>query len=364
MEETLQSSVPDLAHIGWDEAYQAQLEELFPGLDPARVAVEHGSAYSLFSAEGEVAGVTTGKLRHDSLLRTELPVVGDWVAVRPLPGEPRAVIEGVLPRRSAFSRDVAGRTTEQQILAANVDKLFVVSGLDGDLNVRRVERFLTLAWESGATPVCVLTKTDKCPDLAAALEEVERVSPGVEIYPVCGLDRTGLDALRSELQSGPTIALLGSSGVGKSTLINLFLEADAMVTRKVRWDGRGRHTTTHRELFPLPGGGALIDTPGLRELRLWDADAGIEESFSDIARLAEGCRFNDCTHEHEPACALLGALEDGSLSEDRLAGYRKLKRELAALERKKDVHLAREQNRKWKKLTAEARTKSRAKERF
>jgi ribosome biogenesis GTPase len=354
----------DLTRLGWDEERQNHLNENHPGLEPARVSIEHGPSYLLFTAHGEVTGVTTGRMKHDTVLRVDLPVVGDWVAIRPLPNEDRAVIEALLPRRTAFSRDVAGRTTEEQVLAANVDKLFVVSGLDGDLNVRRVERFLTLAWQSGATPVCVLTKTDKCEDLAAAIDEVTTVSPGVEVYPVCALDGSGLDALRNELAGDPTIALLGSSGVGKSTLINRLLDVELMVTDEVRWDGRGKHTTTHRQLIPMPGGGALIDTPGLRELRLWDADTGIDDAFSDIARLAEGCRFSDCTHEHEPKCAVLAALEDGTLEEERLAGYRKLKREVESLERRKNIHLQREQGRRFKQLSADARAKSKAKERF
>jgi ribosome biogenesis GTPase len=329
-----------------------------PGLDPARVAIEHGRSYVLFSRLGEIAAETTGRMRHETVLRTGLPAVGDWVAVRHLPGESKAVIEAVLPRRSSFSRDVAGMTTEEQVLAANIDKVFMLSGLDGDLNVRRVERFLTLAWESGAVPIVVLTKTDMCDDLPATLEQVMAVTPGVEIYPVCALDGSGLEALAGELDGDLTIAVLGSSGVGKSTLVNALIGSDLMVTDEVRWDGRGKHTTSHRQLIPLPTGGALIDTPGLRELRLWDADTGIDASFSDVTDLAEGCRFNDCSHEHEPGCAVLAAIENGNLDDARLAGYRKLRRELAALERKKDVHLARTHQRRFKQLSSDARARS------
>lgn len=354
----------DLARLGWTEDRQSHLQQNHPDLQAARVAIEHRGAYTVFTDDGELAAEITGRMRHETVLRTDLPAVGDWVAVRRLPGERKAMIEAVLPRRSSFSRDVAGLRTEEQVLAANVDKLFVVSGLDGDLNVRRIERFLTLGWESGATPVVVLTKTDKCDDVAGALAEVARSAPGVEIFPVCALDGSGLGALRAELAGDPTIAVLGSSGVGKSTLINGLLDAELMVTDSVRWDGRGKHTTTHRQLIPLPDGGALIDTPGLRELRLWDADTGIDTSFNDIAGLAEGCHFTDCSHEHEPGCAVLAALEKGHLEEDRLASYRKLKRELAALERRKDVHLAREHARRFKHLAAEGRAKSRAKGRF
>lgn len=353
----------DLALIGWDEDRDSYLKEHHPGLVPARVSVEHRHSYTVLTAEGEMSAEVTGRMRHDALLKSELPAVGDWVAGRRVPGEDKVMIEALLARRSAFSRDVAGLTTEEQVLAANVDKVFVLAGLDGDLNLRRVERFLTLAWESGAIPVVVLTKTDKCDDVPAALEDVVAIAPGVEVYAVCALVDEGVGALAEELVGDPTVAFLGSSGVGKSTLINRMLGEDTMTTKKVRWDGKGRHTTTHRELLPLPGGGAVIDTPGLRELRLWDAGEGIDSSFSDIAELASACRFRDCSHEHEPGCAVIAALESGALDEGRLASYRKLQRELAALARKKDAHLAREHGRRFQRLAAEARARSRAKER-
>ena len=352
----------DLTRLGWNEERATYLRDLHPGLAPARVAVEHRRSYEVFSEAGSLAAEITGRMRHDAVLRTELPAVGDWVAVRILPGEPKAVIESVLPRRSSFSRDVAGLTTEEQVLAANIDKLFIVAGLDGDLNLRRLERFLTLAWESGALPIVVLTKTDKCADLEVVLRDVASIAPGVDIHPVCALDGSGMEGIERHLDGAPTIALLGSSGVGKSTLINRLLHEEVMTTDEVRWDGRGKHTTSHRQLIPLPGGGAVIDTPGLRELRLWDAEEGIESSFRDIAELAIGCRFGDCTHDHEPGCAVLEAIEDGNLEPERLTGYRKLSRELAALERKKDIHLAREHNRRWKRLTSEGKARSRAKQ--
>lgn len=353
--------VIDLARIGWDEDRTTYLQKNHPDLEPARVAVEHRGSYVLFGTPGELAGEISGRMRHDTILRTELPAVGDWVAARMIDGEPKAIIEAVLPRKSSFSRDVAGLTTEEQVLAANVDVLFILAGLDGDLNVRRVERFLTLAWESGAKPVVVLTKTDRCDDLSAALRDVGRVAPGVDVIAVCALDGTGIAEAEVHLAGDPTIALLGTSGVGKSTLINRLLGDDVMVTKKVRWDGKGRHTTSHRQLIPMPGGGAIIDTPGLRELRLWDADIGLDETFADIAELAAACRFADCAHEYEPDCAVLAGVEREELEPERLASYRKLARELAALERKKDVRLAREHARRFKKITNEARTRSRSK---
>jgi ribosome biogenesis GTPase / thiamine phosphate phosphatase len=353
------SALIDLGHIGWDEERQAYLEEHHPNLEPARVTAEHKGSYAVLTARGEMSGEITGRMRHDALLRTQLPAVGDWVAAQLLPGERRSVIEAVLPRRSSFSRDVAGFRTEEQVLAANVDLVFILGGLDGDLNLRRIERFLTLAWESGAVPVVILTKTDMCTDVDAAVADVSKIAPGVDVFPVCGLDGSGFEPIRALFDKRRTVALLGSSGVGKSTLINLLLGRDAMVTKEVRWDGKGRHTTSHRQLIALPDGGAVIDTPGLRELRLWDADEGIDTAFSDVAAIAGACRFGDCTHDHEPDCAVLAAVEDGSLDQSRLAGYRKLVRELAALERKKDIHLQREMTRKFKRASSDARARSR-----
>lgn len=351
----------DLSQLGWDEDRTAHLEANHPGLEPARVAVEHKGSYTLFTTAGETRGEITGRMRHETLLRSELPVVGDWVATRPISGERRATIEVTLPRRTSFSRDIAGLTTEEQVLAANVDILLILAGLDGDLSLRRLERFLTLAWQSGATPVVVLNKIDLCPDLPAVMDEVTRIAPGVDICPVSARDGRGLQPIRDLFGEGRTAALLGSSGVGKSTVINQLLGVEVMSTAEVRWDGKGKHTTTHRQLIPLPGGGCVIDTPGLRELRLWDADEGIEASFADIAELAIACRFSDCSHEHEPGCAVLQAVEDGLIGLDRLKSYQKLERELAALERKRNTHLAREQGRRFKKLTHETRTRSRQK---
>ena len=348
----------EVSRLGWDQDRAHHLEQQHPGLQPARVAIEHKGSYTLFTAKGEVRGDVSGRLRHETILRSALPVVGDWVATRPVGDESKAVIEAVLPRRTSFSRDIAGLTTEEQVLAANVDVLLILAGLDGDLNLRRVERFLTLAWQSGAVPAIVLSKIDMCLDLDDVLTQVHAIAPGVEIFPVCGLDGRGMDPLQNFFEGGRTGALLGSSGVGKSTLINHLMQEEVMVTREVRWDGKGKHTTSHRQLIPLAGGGCVIDTPGLRELRLWDADEGIEASFSDISSLAEGCRFTDCSHEHEPDCEVLAAVEDGRLDRGRLSSYRKLARELAALERRKDVHLAREHRRKFTRAYSEARTRS------
>lgn len=345
-----------LLQIGWDPSRQEQVEE---GLAPARVALEHRGSFVVLTGDGELSGQITGRLRHEASGRQDLPAVGDWVAVRAVPGEDRAMIHRVLPRTSRFVRKVAGVETEEQIVAANVDVVFLVSALDRDQNLRRMERYLTMAWESGALPVIVLSKADLCPDLDDAIAAFSGIAPGCAIHAVSNITDEGFEEIRTYLLGYRTIALLGSSGVGKSTIVNRLLGTDRQKVRDIRHDGKGRHTTTHRELLLVPGGGLLIDTPGMRELQLWDADEGLDSTFTDIAELADGCRFNDCSHTKEPGCAVVAALEDGSLGADRLESYRKLGRELAFLERKKDKRLAREESKKWRKLNAEARSRTR-----
>lgn len=347
-----------LTRLGWDAQRQIQLGELFPDRSPARIVAEYKQSYTVATASGEMPAILPGRLIYTSA-PGDLPAVGDWVAVEELPLESKALIHGVLPRRTRLSRKVAGERLEEQILAANVDVVFIVAALNEEFNLRRIERFLTPVWESGAMPVVVLTKADLCDDVEAALEETRAVAPGADVIVVSALTRTGLDLLQPYLDGRSTVVLLGSSGVGKSTLINRLLGAEVMTTKEIRDDGKGRHTTTHRQLIPFPAGGAVIDTPGLRELQLWDGDAGIDSSFSDIAELAGNCRFGDCTHTHEPGCAVLDAAARGLLPEKRLASYRKQLRELAAVARKKDRRLAHEEARKWKRLNRDARARAR-----
>jgi ribosome biogenesis GTPase len=236
--------------------------------------------------------------------------------------------------------------SQSQVLAANVDIAFLLNGLDADFSIRRLERYLVLAWESGAEPVVVLTKTDLAPDVAEKLVEVDRVAIGVPVYPVCNVTGVGVDAVEQHLCAASTSVVLGSSGVGKSTLINRIAGKEVMRTSAVAADGTGRHTTTHRELIRLPGGALVIDTPGLRELQLWEGDSSA--AFADIEGFADECRFSDCAHVHEPDCAVLAAVDDGTLELDRLRSWRKLQRELAAIAARSDRRLAAERKRRWK----------------
>jgi len=286
-----------------------------------------------------VSAEMSGRLRHEALSALDLPAVGDWVALRVEPGAERGTIHAVLPRRTVFVRKAASnqhRGAVEQVVAANVDIVFVVSSLVDDLSARRLERYLVLAWESGARPVIVLTKADLCNDLAAALAEVETVALGVPVHVVSNLTGEGLDELRPYFADNGTVAALGSSGVGKSSLINRLAGSDLQEVKEVRSDGRGRHTTTRRELIRVPGGGLFLDTPGMRELQLWEAEGGIEDAFEDVGALAGRCRFSDCAHLTEPGCAVLAAIESGSLDPERLESYRKLQRELERLELRLD----------------------------
>jgi ribosome biogenesis GTPase len=336
---------PTLERLGWNNEIARAFEEHAAGLEPGRVAVQHRGAWQIATDERELQAELTGRLRHEAG-PGELPVVGDWVALRD------GLIDAVLPRTSKFSRKMPWTEVAEQVLVANVDVAFLVMGLDDrDFNVRRLERYLTTAWEGGATPVIVLNKADLAHDLDGRIAETETVAFGVPIHAVSARTGEGVDDLRRHLAGNQTAVLLGSSGVGKSSIINRLLGDERFKTADVRSDGRGRHTTSHRELVPVPGGGVIIDTPGLRELQLWETDEGLDQAFVDVADLIAACRFSDCQHRTEPGCAVKAALADGSLSRERWESYQKLQRELARLERKLDPKLQSEERKKWRAMT-------------
>jgi len=353
----------DLQHLGWDDRLATDFEQhRADGLVPGRVVVQHRGVYVVASEAGELRCNAAGRLSYEAAGPGDLPAVGDWVAVAARPAEGTGTIQAILPRRTKFSRKVAWSASEEQVVAANVDTVFLLTSLNEDLNLRRLERYLTLAWESGAQPVVVLTKTDLATDVAQKVLEVEAIAFGVPVHAISSLTGDGLDVVRSYIRPGETVALLGSSGVGKSTLVNTLVGKEILAVQEIREsDGEGRHTTTHRQLVPLPDGGLVLDTPGMRELQLWESADGFEEAFADVEELASRCRFNDCAHGTEPGCAIQEALEQGTLDAERWASYTKLQRELAHLERRLDKRAQAAERKRWAKAGAEARLNMRLK---
>jgi ribosome biogenesis GTPase / thiamine phosphate phosphatase len=324
-----------LDELGWDLFFQKHFDIMnISDSVPARVVSESKGLFQIYCQYGELTARISGKMRYHAEIEKLYPAVGDWVVIKPLINEQKGIIHAVLPRKSKFSRKAAGERTEEQIVSANIDIVFIVSGLDGgrNLNLRRLERCLTLAWNSGATPVIVLNKVDLCPDIDSYVKSVEEIAPGISIHPVSAKKHIGLDLLRNYLSKGKTAAFLGSSGVGKSALINALLGIEKQETGEVREDDRmGRHTTTRRELILLPGGGIMIDTPGMREIQLWAGEEDVQGAFHDIETLSRQCRFSDCRHKGESGCAIKAAINLGELDPARLESYRKLQDELIYL---------------------------------
>ncbi len=350
----------NLELLGWSSFFSKNFEShKQEGYTVGRVALEHKNTYILYTEQGELSAEVTGKIRYRASGRQDFPAVGDWVVISVREAEKKATIHAVLPRKSKFSRKTVGTTTQEQIVATNIDRVFLVSGLDGDFNLRRIERYLILVWESGANPVIILNKVDLCDDVEQRRQEVEATAFGVPIVVLSALNNQGLDVLTPYLCQGQTVALLGSSGVGKSTITNQLAGKRVQAVQEVRQgDDKGRHTTTHRELIVLPSGGLLIDTPGMREIQIWAGDESLQETFADIKMLAMQCHFHDCQHDSEPGCAVRQALEDGTLDYQRFLNHQKLQKELDYLARKQDQKAYLAEKEKWKKITKAIRKKN------
>jgi len=352
----------ELESLGWTDRLSA-LYEAFAGDDviAGRVSVQHRGAYDVLTEHGELRCDVPRRLVYEAESTAELPVVGDWVVVAPRPDDNAGTITAVLPRLTKFSRKTAWQAAEEQVLAANIDVVLLVASMNEDLSLRRLERYLILAWESGARPVIVLTKADLHAMPETAVAEVETIAGGVPVIPISSKTGAGLAEICGQLTAGLTAVLLGSSGVGKSTLVNTLAGEELLATQEIRDDGTGRHTTTRRELIRLPGGALIIDSPGIREVQLWVADDGIDEAFDDVTALFASCKFSDCAHDREPGCAVRAALDEGSLSPERWESYLKLQAELEHLDRKLDKRAASAARKKWIALSKEARENMRLK---
>lgn len=329
----------NLNDLGWNTRFASEYEQFRNDYDIGRIAVQYKNLYKVFSENGEMLASISGKMNYGINGREEFPAVGDWVLIsKTAPEEDRTIIHGILSRKSKFSRKTAGRTVEEQVIAANIDMVFICMSLNQNFNLRRLERYITISWDSGAVPVVVLTKADLCEDVDLKIEEASAAACGVDVVAVSCRDKSGLSQVRDYIQTGKTVAFLGSSGVGKSTIINEMLGIQRQFTQTVRQDDdKGKHTTTNRELIIFPLGGIVIDTPGMRELHVLDVDESIGTAFDDINYFASMCKFTDCSHTIEPDCAVRNAIESGQLDEARFQNYTKLKKEADYIERKTDV---------------------------
>ena len=355
----------ELTNFGWNEFFEAAFESYAgEGFTAGRVALEHKNFFRVYTRNGEVSAEISGKLRHEATSRRDLPAVGDWVVIRARPEGRSVMIHAVLPRRTSFARKIAGSRTEEQIVGANVDTVFLFTSLNQDFSLRRIERYLLIAWESGADPIIILSKSDLCDRVSGPIEEMQAVARGVPIHAISIVTGSGLQDIAQYFKRGQTVALLGSSGVGKSTLINHLTGAERLKVQTVREsDDRGKHTTTHRELVLLPAGGLVLDTPGMRELQLWDGDESLQLVFDDIEALAARCFFGDCQHQDEPRCAVREALVAGTIDSARYESYEKLQKELKYVARRRDKLSEIAEKKKWKKLSRLASERGRLKRR-
>jgi len=355
----------NLQQLGWcaDTSTAAAFASFAAaGFCLGRVALEHRDAYRIYTEWGEIPGRLTGQFRHQAKSSLDFPAVGDWVVLQLHNQNTEATIHHCLPRRSQFVRKVAGDQTAGQVVAANVDTLFLMVGLDGDFNPRRIERYLVMAWESGANPVLVLNKADLCPDVEHRRVDLDAIALGVSVHAISAASGQGIDQLAPYLLPGQTVALVGSSGVGKSTLTNSLLGTQQQTVQAVRADdSRGRHTTTHRHLLLLPSGALLIDTPGMRELQLWSAPEGLDDTFPEVEALAAQCKFRDCQHQNEPGCAVQAAIASGQLDGKRLRSFQKLQKEQQWLEQRQDIRAQVNAKRRWKQVTKPMRQRQRGK---
>lgn len=350
----------DLEDLGWNAFFENHwANNRNDHLAPARVSFQGRGIYHLIGESGELLAEIGGALRHQGSGPGDLPACGDWVLADRTTGGDRTVIRLLLPRRTSFKRKQAGTGIGCQVIAANIDTVCLVSGLDSDFNPRRIERYITFAYESGARPVIILNKADICLEVADRMDEAMSLAPGVPVLAVSAAQGSGIDEIRDYAGRGQTIAFLGSSGVGKSSIVNRLLGQPAQEVRETdRYTGRGLHTTSARQLFFLPSGGLLMDTPGMRELQVWSVDAGLDTGFKDIAGLAEGCRFRDCSHESEPGCRVRAAVFQGELDSGRLANYFKIRREEHYLELKRAHSANWVERKRWKKLIGAARARN------
>lgn len=343
-----------LKELGWDERFESALKNApdADGCRPARVIEKHRRAYTVLAEDGEHLAQCRRTLLRESA-EGALPALGDWVAIKALPGAAKAAIHAVLERKSAFSRKKAGEEVVEQVIAANIDVVFIVAALGQDFNPRRLERYLAVAWEGGAGPVILLNKSDLRPSHSEELRQAKTLSPDVPVHVISAKTGEGIDSVRSYLASGVTGAFLGSSGAGKSSIINNLLGSEIQKVAEVRaHDERGKHTTTSGKLLMLPSGGVLVDTAGMRELQLWATDEGLDQVFQEIDEAAAGCKFRDCAHDTEPGCAVRKGVEEGSIAAERLSSYLKLRRELDHLAEKQDLQLQaqRRQKRKGRRI--------------